>query len=308
MTDKKEEIMQSAIRLISEKGYFSTSVQEIANDCGISKGSLYKYFDSKENLLIEVIEHNHRKMFQRAMNVDLDPSLTAKEKLIKKIVVQLEDSRENKDFMMMLFQAMPNRNNENISSMMKRIKVTMMTWHKECLMKAFGSEVESYIWDLVLIFQGTLKEYLSLTVFKGKTFDMERAARFIVERLDAMIQNTAYTEPALGTQIMKEFEKYDTQFRPKSGKEQLKDHLNEMVMEIERFPIQKQEQEELLSAVHLLEYEVFQSEPRDFQIKALLLYLAESEELGVFVRRIEKLLEENVMEKEIEGVRERYGK
>ncbi|HEX7064945.1 MAG TPA: TetR/AcrR family transcriptional regulator [Bacillales bacterium] len=307
MTDKKEEIMQSAIRLFSEKGYFSASVQEIANDCRISKGSLYKYFDSKEDLLIQVIEHNHRKMFQRAMNVDLDSSLTAKEKLIRKIVVQLEDSYENKDFMMMLFRAMPDHDNENISSLMKRTRATMMSWHKECLEEAFGNKVESYIWDLVLMFQGTLKEYLSLTVFKDKSFDMKRAARLIVERLDAMIQNTDHTEPALTSEIMDEFEGIDVNFKPRSGKEQLKDHLNGMLFEIERLSIDERERQELLSAGRLLENELFNSEPRDFQIKALLLYMAEREELRVTVRRIEKLLEENVM-KEKEGVGESYGK
>lgn len=291
MTDKKREIMQSAIHLFSEKSYFSTSMQEIANDCGISKGSLYKFFDSKEELLIEVIEHNRRKMLQRAMNVNLDSALSAKERLIEKIVVQMEDFRENKDFMIMLFRALPAHDNQRIPELMKRIKATMLNWHKECLREAFGSKVEPYVWDLALMFQGALKEYLSLTVHEHKDIDIQRAARFIVERFDTMIRHTEDTEPVLSPQLVEEFEEYKMGLEPKSPEEQLDRLLEEINRKIGNLLVSKQDQQELYSAVESLHKEIHERAPRKFLIKALLLLLAKKEELKVPIRRVETAFE-----------------
>lgn len=46
---KQEEIIESAIKLFAENGFTNTSIQEIVNDCGISKGAFYNYFPSKED-------------------------------------------------------------------------------------------------------------------------------------------------------------------------------------------------------------------------------------------------------------------
>ena len=58
---KREEIIQAAKKLIIEKGYRKTSVQDITDEAGIAKGSFYTYFKSKdylmETLLIEKLEN-----------------------------------------------------------------------------------------------------------------------------------------------------------------------------------------------------------------------------------------------------------
>ena len=53
---KKEEILDSALKLFFEKGFNETSIEEITKLAGVSKGSFYTYFQSKEDLLSEVIK------------------------------------------------------------------------------------------------------------------------------------------------------------------------------------------------------------------------------------------------------------
>jgi AcrR family transcriptional regulator len=51
-------IMEAALELFGTKGYSSTSISQIAKAAGVSKGLLYNYFDSKEDLLQQlVIQH-----------------------------------------------------------------------------------------------------------------------------------------------------------------------------------------------------------------------------------------------------------
>jgi AcrR family transcriptional regulator len=53
------EVLDTAIRLFWEKGYASTSVQDLADALGMLKGSLYYYIDTKETLLRKIFENSH---------------------------------------------------------------------------------------------------------------------------------------------------------------------------------------------------------------------------------------------------------
>ncbi len=50
-------IIESALVLFAEDGYLGTSMQSIAKKAGVSKGNLYNYFDSKQDLLEGVLIH-----------------------------------------------------------------------------------------------------------------------------------------------------------------------------------------------------------------------------------------------------------
>ncbi|MCK8823592.1 TetR/AcrR family transcriptional regulator [Fuchsiella alkaliacetigena] len=54
-TSKKELVMQAALELFSEQGYHETSVSEIAQRAEVAKGTVYWYFESKEQLFQEIM-------------------------------------------------------------------------------------------------------------------------------------------------------------------------------------------------------------------------------------------------------------
>lgn len=58
---KREDIIQIASRLFSLKGYNSTSLQDIADEVGLHKTSLFHYFKNKEEILTEVMEISFKK-------------------------------------------------------------------------------------------------------------------------------------------------------------------------------------------------------------------------------------------------------
>ena len=49
--ERRELIMKTALKLFAENGYFHVSISQIAKEANISKGLLYNYFNSKEDLL-----------------------------------------------------------------------------------------------------------------------------------------------------------------------------------------------------------------------------------------------------------------
>ncbi|QGS69069.1 TetR family transcriptional regulator [Oceanobacillus sp. 143] len=52
MNDKKKNVVKVAHQLFIEKGFQSTSIQDILDVSGISKGTFYKYFHLKTNYLL----------------------------------------------------------------------------------------------------------------------------------------------------------------------------------------------------------------------------------------------------------------
>lgn len=53
--ERKLLIMDTALELFANEGFHNTSIQDIANKAGISKGLLYNYFASKEELIRKII-------------------------------------------------------------------------------------------------------------------------------------------------------------------------------------------------------------------------------------------------------------
>ena len=51
-----EHILKTALSLFCEKGYYSTSIEELAKQAQISKGLLYHYFKGKEEVLAALVD------------------------------------------------------------------------------------------------------------------------------------------------------------------------------------------------------------------------------------------------------------
>jgi len=49
--EAKKKVLEAALEVFKEKGYFKSTMDDIASKLGISKGAIYQYFDSKEQLL-----------------------------------------------------------------------------------------------------------------------------------------------------------------------------------------------------------------------------------------------------------------
>lgn len=79
-----ENILSISAKLFIEKGFDKTSIQDIINELGMSKGAIYHHFKSKEEILDAVLlnHSNHvEQMLKQCIHDNV--SCTAREKLIK---------------------------------------------------------------------------------------------------------------------------------------------------------------------------------------------------------------------------------
>jgi len=74
-SDKREAILEAALELFVERGFFGTAVPEIADRAGVGAGTIYRYFESKE-ALVNVIYRLQKQRFAAAV-VDHFPATAA---------------------------------------------------------------------------------------------------------------------------------------------------------------------------------------------------------------------------------------
>jgi AcrR family transcriptional regulator len=59
---RDQEVLDAAAKVFHTRGYADASVQHIADELGILKGSLYHYIDSKEDLLFRILDETHEEV------------------------------------------------------------------------------------------------------------------------------------------------------------------------------------------------------------------------------------------------------
>ncbi|MCR1816720.1 TetR/AcrR family transcriptional regulator [Aliarcobacter butzleri] len=86
----KEEILQESIKLFKTKGYYNCSMANIANACGLIKGSIYHYFKSKDEIGIESLKYIHNYFVDNIFSIAYKKDLNDLEK-IKLFVKKTDD-------------------------------------------------------------------------------------------------------------------------------------------------------------------------------------------------------------------------
>ncbi|HXF72176.1 MAG TPA: TetR/AcrR family transcriptional regulator [Actinomycetota bacterium] len=63
--DRHQEILEAAVRVITERGLADTRISDIAERCGVSPGLILYYFDSKDRLLVEALTYANDRFYLR---------------------------------------------------------------------------------------------------------------------------------------------------------------------------------------------------------------------------------------------------
>lgn len=69
---KREKILIAAAHVFAHRGVASASMAEVATACGISKGNIYHYYDSKLAILFEILDSYLSRLRGRIIAIKLD--------------------------------------------------------------------------------------------------------------------------------------------------------------------------------------------------------------------------------------------
>ncbi|MEG1550972.1 MAG: TetR/AcrR family transcriptional regulator, partial [Oscillospiraceae bacterium] len=112
--EKRERIIKAATKEFAIKGFDNTNINTIAKKADVSVGSLYKYFENKQDLFLTIIHYSIARM-EELLNVlarSEDDILIKVEQIIREIQ---EFSKENGE-LIKLYNAMTGENNPRFAS------------------------------------------------------------------------------------------------------------------------------------------------------------------------------------------------
>lgn len=112
VTERQIRILQAAVEIFSEKGYASTSTSQIAQKAGVAEGTIFRYFKTKNELLLAIVTPMISKILAPLVLKDLFTVLHAEHvepaDLVRGILRnRLEFARRNMPILKVFLQEIP---------------------------------------------------------------------------------------------------------------------------------------------------------------------------------------------------------
>src|SRR4029078_5441641 len=117
------EILEHAARLIFQHGYEATSMQEIAESCGLTKAGLYHHIKTKEALLLAIMHYGMDLFEEMVVNkvVDIaDPLARLRECMARNIALVTQDSSKEVTIILHEHQTLTGTSAQEINTRKKR--------------------------------------------------------------------------------------------------------------------------------------------------------------------------------------------
>ncbi len=86
--DKRQRILDAAVRVFAKKGFHATRVSEVAKAAGVADGTIYLYFKSKDELLVSLFEDRVERLLAY-LETELPSAASASQRLRRIIELQL---------------------------------------------------------------------------------------------------------------------------------------------------------------------------------------------------------------------------
>ena len=100
-TDKALRIKEAATRVFSKKGFYNSTIADVAKVAEVAEGTIYLYFKNKDDLLISIFEGS-MDYFIQVVTSELEPEKDPREKLRKFINLHLKLVEKNPDLAQVL--------------------------------------------------------------------------------------------------------------------------------------------------------------------------------------------------------------
>jgi len=95
---KREQILDAAVKVFSTRGYRATLVDEIAQEAGVAKGTLYLYFGSKEDMYLQAFRENVEKLHELTVE-RMQQAASTWDKIKAFVAVRLEFGEKHREFL-----------------------------------------------------------------------------------------------------------------------------------------------------------------------------------------------------------------
>jgi TetR/AcrR family fatty acid metabolism transcriptional regulator len=180
--EKYHRILEAAVKVFAEQGFFQSTVAQIAKQAGVADGTIYLYFKSKDDILVQFYEYRTRQVFER-FRESVEQASTAIDKLRNLVRTHLREFQKDPN-MAIVYQVETHQHRpvaqESIKAMAKMYRDLIDEVVEQGQQE--GTIRHNLFMGLVKrLINGAVDEVINAWIHTGRTYDLVSMADPLVD-------------------------------------------------------------------------------------------------------------------------------
>ena len=182
INDKYHRILEAAVKVFAEQGFFQSTVSQIAREAGVADGTIYLYFKNKEDILVQFFSYKARQVFAR-FREEVDGADTAVDKLRKLVHRHLQEFQNDRN-MAMVYRAETHQNSRLVEEQIKEMSKMYLDIVSEIVEQGQEEGVirrDLYLGLVKRFILGAVDEVINTWLHAGSNYDLVTMADPLVD-------------------------------------------------------------------------------------------------------------------------------
>ena len=189
--DKYHRILEAAVKVFAEQGFFQSTISQIAKEAGVADGTIYLYFKNKDDILVQFFSYKTKQVFSR-FREDVNKADNAIDKLRYLIRRHLKEFQSDRN-MAVVYQAETHQRSRLVEKQIKEMSKMYLDIVSEIVEQ--GQEEGDIRKDLYLslvkrFILGAVDEVINTWLHSKGSYDLVSMADPLVELFLKGIGNT----------------------------------------------------------------------------------------------------------------------
>lgn len=229
---KKQLIMEKALELFAKQGFEATSVQQITEHCGISKGAFYLSFKSKDELIMALINQ-----FMMQFTSDIDyvvKNSNTDELLYDFYYTSYSFFLQHSDFAKVFIKEQIQSFNEEFIEKIRYFDRLFDEIILSMIERLYGEDTQEIKYDIGYCIKSFMGMYSELFFYYNVQMDIPLLVQSLVEKTNLIAKHM--TIPFISNEFYQAYKKQvnEVEFTKKDILEMIDQKLEEMDMSIEK--------------------------------------------------------------------------
>ncbi len=189
LTNRQRQIIEISINIISGRGIQDLTMKNLSGELGISEPAIYRHFESKQKILIAVLDsfkHQNKLINENTQNKDE----TAFQHLQRSIKIIMNKFSQNPAMSVVIFSEEIFQNQSELSGMVKNIMNSTIEFFTNLLQK--GQEDGSIRKDITkedlsVIVMGSIRHIVTVWRLSGFSVDLDKSGKKLIKSLEVLI-------------------------------------------------------------------------------------------------------------------------
>ncbi|WP_270646591.1 TetR/AcrR family transcriptional regulator [Paeniclostridium hominis] len=284
MTNKKEVIIQVAQKYFNDHGVRYTSIDDIVKECKISKSTFYKYFPTKEDLVLEILDYLNKNFSNSSVLIDTDDTKTPIEKLKEKIKLVLDYLKCNQSFNSHILGEFAEIKGIPILKIKSQIKSNIINSYKTPLILVYGEDINPFLWELIFVIDSIVHEFNLVMKINKRNISVDYIFEFINKQINLNIENLKQNKSTINKNIFYSID----EIGESNYKNSIKDVFLNVLYSIKEC-IKLDKNEKLSEAVVKIEKEFNLGNYNSLTMDAMIAYLEKQESIKEYTKKLNRL-------------------